>query len=231
MEPSRKQWKVSPSKLETFRKFINGLYNNYITQESFIKTVKREAEWTPQATIGSAYHAVIELGSEPFRTDQKGLYYVKVDDMPEGVYFTADQLTHALKFRERYQGMSFETWSRYYTDYRGQPVQVLMRLDGIYGLEVHEQKTTRGYYDFKSYYDSTQWRFYLLASGGHRVQYNVFQALDADTRDIRQSRDIRFEYDHFSLYPYPGMKHDIDRWLLHYFDACQDLGLTEYVYK
>lgn len=218
---------ISPSKLETFRKYLAQEYQGFITREKVVEAIRGETKWTPQANFGSGFHYLIEHGPEQFFDKTTGLYKVQDDQMPEPVFYTEREVQHVRVFKAAYPNMKFEAWHSLDLEVDGVPVKMPMRIDGLNGLEIHEQKTSGKPASVDFYERSLQWKIYLQATGANLVQYNTWYYCKPNKSD----RDHTIEYMGFQFCPYEGMESDIRLHIQMYLDFVRRNGLEEFVFK
>ena len=69
-------------------------------------------------------------------------------------------------------------------------VEVVAKVDQLYGNHIIENKTCWGMFDFERYFNSCQWKYYLDIFEAERVYYNVFCLSDKvggiELRNIEQ---------------------------------------------
>jgi hypothetical protein len=95
------------------------------------------------------------------------------------------------------------------------PVTLVGKVDGLGGCVVNDWKLTERF-DAERYFDSYQWRSYLMMFGATQFIYDIFQCrYDGD-------RVYVYEYHRLPLYAYPGMAEHVKR------EVC---GLAEIVAK
>jgi hypothetical protein len=217
---------ISPSKLELYRKFIQRELWDSITFDKLKESIMGVQKWTPKSVFGTAYHTLLEKGPENFLDYSTGRYVVCDGELPHPVTLYEEEIAPILYFRAKYPRMVYE--QRYYhkMEVEGVPVVLPMRFDGLNGLEVHEQKTTEGEYDFTGYSRSLQWRVYLWATGAQVAQYNIFEYDQPQYSEFKRVRYVPFK-----LYPYAGMEGDIMGYLYGFIKFCKTHGLTEYLYR
>jgi hypothetical protein len=217
---------VSPSKLEVYRRYMNAEWKGAITLEKLVDYIKGVKVWTPKMNFGTAYHKLLEDGPDKYLDYSTGKYIVHTEQMPERVTFTEQQVEPVIYFREKYPRMVYETQHLFRVDLFGWEVVLSMIIDGLNGLEVHEQKTVDGDFNFTNYARSLQWKIYLMATGGNFVQYNVFEYKGGKSID-----ETMVKYKNFKLYPYAGMEGDVTNYIWGFLKFCDNHGLTEYLYK
>jgi hypothetical protein len=217
---------LSPSKLEVYRKYVEGK-PEFITQEVVIAAIRGDREWKPALDLGSGFHLALEKGPERYWQPQRQRYLVCDRELANDQVFTQAQMNWVLRYRQRYAGMTHEvpvTWERVTRTNRRFVVR--MRIDGMYGLEVHEHKTTSRPPDYEQYERSLQWRLYLAATGAQLCQYNVFEFLRAEPGQEAGIAPVCFQ-----LFPYAGMEAELLGWVEDYLDFVELHKLQAYVYK
>lgn len=222
---------VSPSRIETFRCFIDEEYNGVITQDQVIQDIRGERKFTPKIDFGSAFHAIIEHGTESFESfeDGRGKWYVVPVQGPDGDVpydIHESEITEALKYRNRYSQNVYEPKINAKIQIGNDLVIVAMRIDALNGLCVHEQKTTSrpsGLHD--KYYKSIQWKMYALFTQCHFVQYNIFPYKEPSRN--RQHHDV--SYFRFRLFPYPELENDVKMWIQRYIEFVDRHELTSFI--
>lgn len=218
--------RISPSKLEKFRLHRDGEYNGVITKQKVIESIKGESKWSPKATFGTAFHAVIENGKDRYYKPETGMYHVLEEEMPNEIVFTENEVIAAEEFRNRYPNMVYESWVWYTLYVDNRQVTFLMKLDGLNGLQVHEQKTSDRACNIEQYERSAQWKLYYLALQPAFVQYNHFHY-------IKHKGDSEHKIKHtpFRFYNYPDLKTDIAGLTRHFLEFCDHNNLNDYIYK
>lgn len=213
---------ISPSKLETYRKFKDEEWNGFITEEAVITDIKGEKEWSAKMTFGTAFHAVLEHGHERYLQDD-GLYHIKVDDMPEEIICTFEELIPAIEHRIAHPYMVHEIKAKHWLKIKGYNVLLNMRVDGAEGLRVHEHKTTSKPVELEGYERSIQWRIYLLATKAQYVQYNIFKVYEP------KKGPRRVDPFSFKLFPYEGLERDVCALVHSFIEFCEKRNLLPYI--
>jgi hypothetical protein len=153
---------------------VKGEYNGYITAEKLIETITGKDVWTPKAEFGSAFHLVMEKGADPFWNESAQKYII---DVPQAgtVICEYSEIELADEFHKAYGAfMTWETWHKGQIKVDHHTVILNMRIDGLLGQNVHENKTTTREFKPDFYERSLQWRIYLMAMETSMVQYNIF---------------------------------------------------------
>lgn len=223
---------VSPSKLETFRKYFTNAYNGYITEEKVIEAVTGVRSWSPAMMRGTSWHRLIEEETEQFFNEKTGLYEVTVKEkisedktVVETFTFAKESVELVHDYKVKYDGFVSEIPHKWVFTWNGYEVTINMRIDSMFGYEVHDHKTSDKPPELKNHEDSHQWRIYLLATEAKLFQYNLFEFRD------RVRTESTVELLQYVLFPYPGMKQDFLENLDLYVRFCKDRNLMEYVSK
>ncbi len=86
------------------------------------------------------------------------------------------------------------------------PVTLVGKVDGLIGRVVRDQKLTERW-DAERYFDSLQWRAYLVLFDAKAFVYDVFQCKrDEDDRYVTVT-----EYHPVTFYGYPDIRKDVQR--------------------
>lgn len=224
---------ISPSKLETFRKYYDEEYQGFITEEKLIQTIIGETfEWSEAMVRGSAYHKVIEHGAADFFKD--GQYLVPIENrdgsVVDTIEFSWQELQAAEKYRSDYPGAIFEVNHEYKFPCAGHIIHMNMFIDTMWGNEIHDHKTTDkppggvGNSIVDSYHRSLQWKIYMVATGASLFRYNIFQfTFKNEFRDVEK----------FSFYlpPEKDMFQQMKETADMYIRFCKDKNLMKYIIK
>ena len=185
----RKVIKVSPSILNEFAQFKGGSYEKWgKTQEDFRQYVLGEYSPNPATSRGTAVHSILEgkpgymvpilIGNHSLQAHET--YCVKEKEM--GIIWQFTQKAHdtILDYGKRYAHAAHEIPDTIRIELAGATVYMNMRLDCLDGLELHEFKTSSKPKKYADYYDSLQWRCYMMALPDvQKVNYHVFQMPEA----------------------------------------------------
>lgn len=215
--------RLSPSMIEQFRKYLDGEYNGYITQEKLLEYVRGETKWKPAMVLGTAYHALIEFN----KTDVKyieGEFYVKTKDMVTPIVFSHKQAEKALVFRNEHPNIVFEVPMSKQITLNGFNIVVSGRADGLEGSEGRDTKTGDKPMDMELWERSYQWRLYCWMAGLTKFHYDIFQfKLDKD--GVIET----VNYETCSFLPYEGMDMDIIQMIGRFLDFCKTNNLMEFI--
>ncbi len=220
MQKLNQMIQTSVSNVEQLRLCMTGAYNGTITEEEVIKSIKREKKWSPEMQFGTALHAVMEYGAEPF-LQPDGTYYFEITGMPGYVSATYEEIQEADKFHKAHPNMTHEVGVEYRTKIEGQDVVIRGRFDGLEGMILHEHKTTTNVPKYETYKDSLQWQIYLLGSNAYMVCYNV---LAYTKKPPRKTTLYQYTYQR-----YPGIENNVDSWIRELIEFCKDQNLMDYI--
>lgn len=184
-----KTLKVSPSILNEFAQFKRGDYERWgKTQEDFRQYVLGEYSPNPATSRGTAVHSILEgkpgymvpilIGNHSLQAHET--YCVKEEEM--GVIWQFTQKAHdtIFDYGKRYAHAAHEIPDTIRIETARANVYMNMRFDCLDGLELHEFKTSSKPKKYADYYDSLQWRCYMMALPDvQKVNYHVFQMPEA----------------------------------------------------
>jgi hypothetical protein len=178
--------RMSVSDLETWRYWSA---SDTSTMEELLSRLRHAEPATPAMEAGKAFAKLLEH-AKPGDLDIE-----KVDGW---VFDFADlEASFALPaIREIKAEVAFSTPSG--------PVTLVGMVDQLDGITVHDEKLTERW-DAERYFDSLQWRAYLLMFGARKFVYDVFQC--------RRNEDDKIvevtEYHPLTFYAYPDMRADV----------------------
>lgn len=223
--------RLSPSKIEKYRQFNEGEYNDTITKESLINSITGKEVWTPQANFGTAFHAVLENGAAKYRTEDffsgsgevepdesTRIYRIQDSDMPRPFECTYAEIEIADKYHEEHLLMAFEIPHKFIFILDGEyEIEISMRVDGLFGNKVKEHKTTDNSGNGYEFYErSCQWRLYVLGFKVDEVEYERFfykaptELEEGKTRRKGTRDKIDVVRHTFSFYRYDGLKEYVE---------------------
>ncbi|HOZ90869.1 MAG TPA: hypothetical protein PKX59_08115 [Bacteroidia bacterium] len=221
MKTLKPKYKITPSKLESFRYLIE---EHYGTTEDFIAEIKGTKEWSRKMNFGSAFHAVIEFGPEKYYDFDSGKYIVKESDFPEAVVMEQEQIDVAVRFRNNHSRMVSECKHSFELDMGAFIAVFSLKVDSLEGDIVNENKTTDKAVSFEKYYKSIQWKCYILATGVQKVVYNVFKYKGNEKKGYEVDEPVDFTF-----FPYENLKNDVYSLCREYIDFCTRHDLLDYV--
>ncbi len=216
-------YKVTPSLLETYRKFYNEEYNGLITQEKVIEAVKGLTPWTARMELGTAFHAIIEHGAEPFYDPDSDRYIVNADGLPSPFVFQLSEIEEAIKYRNQYPDMTHEVMIENYTNVDGIDIMLRFKVDGLNGGVIHEHKTMKQFPSMDMFHRSLQWRCYLWGLNARQIQYNFFVYKDL------KGKPITVSYFKHMIFTYPEIEQDLKKWIRQFLEFCDIHDILEYL--
>jgi hypothetical protein len=174
----RKVIKVSPSILNEFAQFKGGSYEKWgKTQEDFRQYVLGEYSPNPATSRGTAVHSILE-GKPGVNT--LGGVAVHEKELKTNWVFTPDVFLSVHDYGKRYAHAAHEVADTIRIELARATVYMNMRFDCLDALELHEFKTSSKPKKYADYYDSLQWRCYMMALPDvQKVNYHVFQMPEA----------------------------------------------------
>lgn len=115
------------------------------------------------------------------------------------------------------------------------PIIISGRIDVAEGVLERDIKTTSDF-NYESYEDSLQWKFYLDKTGQDKFVYDVFELkgkvfdpLFPKDKEKQVAEDCEFHS--FALYTYPTLKQDCRSWIYEIMGFITRKGLMDYVLK
>jgi len=225
--------KISPSALENFRSFKEEKYEgteNQVTVEKLISFIKGEKKFTPQLTRGKALHTLLEFGTDKFLLDNGGCLVTTEDK--QQVQFSKYIRRVVDRYRELNQGMIHEIPLSMTMNVMGYEVVSNMRIDGLNPYldvpKIHDHKTSSKAYGQVTeyqYYDSVQWRMYLLTCTDVDIfQYDIFHFQDNNPQATRE-----IEYYNFQFNREIDMEQIVGDWMMGYIKFCEQYNLIDFI--
>jgi len=215
-------YRMSPSKLENFRVYLDEEYNGSVTLEDVVKYLRGEAKWKPSMNYGSAIHAVLEHGHLKYL--QKGdICIIKEKDFPEPITLTLQELAPVIEYRRKHPKLISEVKLTHDLVLPYGTIQIPMKVDGMEGNVVHEHKNPESSWHLEDYERSIQWKIYLVATNAYCVQYNIFCWKKLKDKPVEIKRES------FRLYRYPGIMDDIIEVINKLVNFCNQHELTEFI--
>lgn len=226
---------ISPSQLETFRKYYEEVFNGMVTENDVIEAVKRRTSYKPEMGTGEAYHKVIEHGHEKFHKPEiaVNVYEVPVtiwyEDRKVEVFetFLYSELVPAIKYREKHKGLIFEVNNAWTFDLNEFKITIEMRMDAMHGSYIHENKTVYDSWKMEQFEDSLPWQIYLIACDSPRITFNVFEIFNKREEDIQR----RVKCFSFDLYKEDQMEYTIKEYVGLYIEFLKQNNLLNYAQR
>jgi len=174
----RRVVKLSPSILNEFMQFKGGSYEKWgKTQEDFRQYVLGEYSPNPATSRGTAVHEILEGIGHVYNEGEMVVYEKGLDTIWR---FNPTTYNHIQNYGKRYAHAAHEVADTIRIELAGATVYMNMRFDCLDGLELNEFKTSSKPKKYADYYDSLQWRCYMMALPDvQKVNYHVFQMPEA----------------------------------------------------
>lgn len=218
--------RLSPSKIEQFRKLYEGEYNGFITTEKVIDYISGKTGFSEEMDFGKAFDCLIEFGPERYWDDIAQKYVVTDDEIGKAVFFTQNEISEILRYRSTYPNMIYECSWKHEFHVGKYVVDCNMRLDGLNGLDIHERKTlNQNSVDVEMYMRSYQWRIYLLAMKARYVQYDIFT--------IHQTKDMpekKITWHDLKFYRDANIQNDVENMIKLTIEFCLDHKLEKFIF-
>ncbi len=220
---------ISVTTLEEFRRYK--LYD-YITDERMIDRIKGVKTSNPAMMYGTDFWHYVEKPEEAYRLPTGAVRMPQHDSyLPEAIVAKIDQ------YRASLQIPVFEVPVRAKYEFTDLPPIIISgRFDVMEGDVIRDGKTCKGF-DYETYEDSLQWRFYLDMLGEKMFIYDVFEkrgvvedpngARDDEGKLLTWPADV--ELHSFPFYSYPELKRDCRYWIAEFMAFVRLKGLMEYV--
>jgi energy-coupling factor transporter ATP-binding protein EcfA2 len=202
--------KIAVTTIESFRNYLNGT----IELEDLLKRIRGEFTPSRYMDLGSAFHDILEKAEERF-IPERNVFKAK-----NGIEFGFDVIS--LCYDKIVQDAPFEVKITKIYKIGEEEVEVVAKVDQLYGNYVIENKTCWGMFDFERYFNSCQWKYYLDIFEAERVYYNVFCL--SDKVDGIELRNI----EQFSFNSYPDLRDDLNELLTDFVKFIHSKKLEEY---
>lgn len=184
--------KIAVTTIEAFRNYQNGT----IDIEDFLKRVRGEFTPSRYMDLGSAFHDILE------NIELRYIKELNIFKAKNGLEFEYDIIAQC--YEKIVSDAPFEVKITKIYDTGKENIEVVAKVDQLYGNYVIENKTCWGMFDFERYFSSCQWKFYLDIFEAERVFYNVFCL--SDKKDGIELRTI----EQFSFNAYPDLMDDLN---------------------
>lgn len=219
---------ITPSKLETFRKYIDGEWNEYFTKEMVIDQIRGTQKSSFQANFGTAVHEILEKGYQRYFNEKVGLYIVKVQvkgQSDQYFDFNPVELAPVMEYVDTHTSAVNEIPLKFKIIVNGVEVILSMKIDEMFGVGAGDHKTSDKEPKLDEYERSAQWKIYTLATEAKFFKYNHFQCRRLD----RGKGDIEIILREFVFYPYPKMEEDIIKLIQRFIMFCENEDLMSYI--
>lgn len=209
--------RLSITTVEAYRLFLSG---DWMALEDLEATIRKDAPENEAMRRGKAFHAILERPDECRQVYPAGSHYEAEDRA-----FTASGIEKVLELVPAHRIAEVKST----LDVDG--ITLSGVADALYGLDVDEYKCTAKI-DTEKYFDSFQWRAYLVMFNAARVRYVLAQYRDiADDGTLADGRvfvDI-INVLPMTLYRYPAVYDDVRRLTHECADFIVQRGLEAYV--
>ena len=167
---------ISPSNLELFRRHQVGAPYAPETGDQLEAELMGRVETSEAMSRGTAFHELIEHGTGPYHNPKSNTFVVFEKDLGVNWTFDFNTAAQAEFVRAEFRGMQNEVWNTLEMESGAHVVKMRMRHDALFFNWVLEFKTTGTPKTWLDYYDSVQWRCYLLALPDAELShYRVFR--------------------------------------------------------
>lgn len=220
--------RISITTLETYRKFLAG--DEWTNQEAMIQAITAPFEGNEYTRIGTAFHAIVELGESVVEElPEMGKFRVIADGFP--IIFNDQQIALALKYKAKLPYAFHEQWISRDFQTPSMDIQVLGRVDVLNGIEVRDIKTKYSAIKLEDYTNSAQWKFYLDLLGLDTFFFDLFEfkgyKKDKHGHDV-SSLELK-PYGAIGCIRYEGMERENQKLVEDFTDFITRQNLTEYL--
>jgi energy-coupling factor transporter ATP-binding protein EcfA2 len=202
--------KISVTTIESFRNYLNGS----LEEEALLKRIRGKYEPSRYMELGTAFHDILEKINERY-SEEKKCFIAK-----NGIEFDYDIIAQC--YQAVNQKASFEIKTTKVFTIGNEQVEVVAKVDQLFGNYVYENKTCWGGFSFERYFQSCQWKYYMDIFEAEKVSYNVFCFYDA--KNGIQLRGI----EQFSFDRYPDLDSDLNELLTSFLEFIHSRKLEEY---
>lgn len=220
---------ISVTTLEEFRRYKTF---DYVSEQRMIDRIMGVKTSNPAMNYGTDFWSYVEKPEEAFVLPTGAVRMPEHDTyLPQPIVAKIDE------YRASLQSPVFEVpvRARYeFTDLP--PIIISGRFDVMEGNIIRDGKTAKKF-DYETYEDSLQWRFYLDMVSEKKFIYDVFEkrgvvddpngAKDDAGNLLTWPADV--ELHSFPFYTYPDIKRDCRAWIAEFMGFVRLKGLTEFV--
>ena len=220
--------RISVSRIEQFRKYLDEEYNGFITQQSVIDDIRGVSIRKPAMILGLAYHALLEWDRKsiemiPTENSDGDTARVRTPDMDTHIDFHPNLVQPALQYRLDHPHMIHEVPVTKRIKVGGFNITISGRIDGLEGFEGRDAKTGDRGMDVDLWGRSYQWKYYCWMAGLLRFHYDIFQFI------YERKQLIGVKYDTFDFKPNMGNENDCIRLVERFLDFCQQHKLMDFL--
>lgn len=203
--------RISTTTVESYRRYMA---LDYVQESELIASIKGLFIPTKPMKMGSAFHSILEKPGDCVCADGY---------QSDGFKFSAEVINPCLEIFNP-AGVFEVKQTRVYTLPSGEQVTVVSKADQLLAKRVIENKTRWSGFDFDSYFDSCQWKFYLDVFEADMLTYNVFCLSENTAGQIKLG-----SIETFNLFPYPRLHEDCAEQLSKFVDYVHSRGLEPHL--
>jgi len=200
------QVRISATQLDGWRYFLS----SDLPEDEYIEQLRGKREATPAMRRGTAFHRLMEFAAA--RREGSDAMFDDVRVMPGGrPRITVDNDRYTFRLQD---GVELQTWDGE-TEVRGKraipelDIVLTGRADVVGEGYIVDYKTQERALDIERYYESLQWRVYLLLFEGiDRFIYQWYRVKQAESDTNDYSVTIT-DAQHFDQYRYGGLAGDV----------------------
>jgi len=200
--------RISVTTIENFRQYLN----DSIEEEELLNRITGKSKPSRYKDLGSAFHWIMENFDK--YTHKEGIYTAS-----NGIEFSADIINECRKSLIPYAVYEVKMTKIYDIN---EPIEVVAKVDSIFGEIVVENKTCWTGFSYDKYYESCQWKFYADIFDVPTIKYNVFNFYDGSDGIVYKGTES------FDLHKYPTMGYDIDKLLRDFVEYIHFRNLEKY---
>lgn len=208
--------RMSVTTLESFRLWSSPDCE-WMTEEDLLATIRGEFRGNHKVWLGQAFGSVLET-PEPYRI--AGGYRVTPRGCDYEIVLGDDVMGPALALIDRpntvFEAKAVKAYG---------PHDVVAKADQMIGARIIETKTTLSSFDFDKYAESCQWPFMLDIFGAQSVTYQIACLTESESNGVIGLRG----FETFTLYPYAGMRTDLEALVAEFADYVTLRGLASYL--
>lgn len=195
-------YKISPSILEQYRIFRLGIYETPI--EEMLDMIQGKFKPRKPMIMGSLIHQFMQYNGDMTKFDASELQPEEIEQLLP--------ISNKLNFGEN-EVFVVHTIGEF---------QFRMKVDKLFGNQVHELKTGLKAKTVSDYDDSLQWRLYLLGTGCDIVWYHQITFTEKRPATIKL-------HPSFSFYNAPRIESEVMEYAIEFVDFCKHHDIEKYI--
>lgn len=182
---------ITPSKLEQWRHYRDGLFNGLITEKCLIDYLTSDFKPNEAVHFGTAFHLLLENGADAFPSYGAGGVIVSDKKLPRSYVFSKEEISKVNSWRSSVPGLIPEVPVVKFFEQGGYNIRLSMKIDGCLAYHLYEEKTTSRPPNYDKYLHSLQWRAYLLGMpAARKVCYDIWHFYQTNKDDPRSERKL-----------------------------------------